>query len=679
MEPDFSKAPPPRPESYFAASDEAAARTQALFAEAVAHHQAGNVAEARVRYADILAAAPRFFDALYLAAAAALQVGDAAEAAALGARALEIHPQHAEALCNQGMALHELKQKDAALACYDAALALRPDQPMFHSNRAVTLAELDRHAESLAACDRALAIAPDFTDAHVNRGIALMKLGRPQEALPAFDAALRFDPALAEVHNHRALALAELKQSEAAAAAYDLAFALNPDIPFLCGARLHQKMLICAWNAFDVDLVDLCDRIRRGHQATVSFPLLALIDDPALHRQAAAVWGAARAKSVSGPLPYHTANEKIRVGYFSMDFRDHPVASLSAGLFEAHDRTAFEITGFSYGVDTGDAMRKRLEGAFDRFIDVRTKSDAEIAALARELELDIAVDLAGYTGNGRNGIFAARAAPVQINYLGYPGTMAVPYMDYLIADPVVIPAHTRAHYTEKLVYLPCYQANDDKRRIDDRMPTRAELGLPQDAFVFCSFNNPYKITPQTFASWMRILKQTSNGVLWLLVNDAVTERNLRRAAGAQADRLIFAKPVKPASAHFARQRVADLFLDTLPYNAHTTASDALWSGLPVLTLRGEAMAGRVAASLLESLDMPELVTTTREAYEAVAIDLAGNAARLAQVKAKLAANVAAKPLFKTALFARGIEEAYRQVIARHRAGLPPDDITIDAP
>ena len=323
-------------------------------------------------------------------------------------------------------------------------------------------------------------------------------------------------------------------------------------------------------------------------------------------------------------------------------------------------------------------MRRRLEAAFDRLIDVQDKTDAEVASLARELGIDIAVDLGGYTTDSRAGIFAQRPAPVQIGALGFPATIGSPHLDYMLADTVVVPAAQRAHYSEKLIYLPHFQPNDRARPAVGKTPARTDVGLPETGFVFCCFNNIYKITPEGFASWMRILSKAPGSVLWLPDINPSTVRNLRAAAtnhGVDAARLMFAPHVGEAD-HFTRQAAADLFLDTLPYNAHTTASDALWAGLPVLTCAGESYAARVAASVLTAAGLSELITTSRPAYEALAVELAGDRARLANIRRDLAAARDSGPLFDIAAYTRDLEEAYRQVLARRRNGAPDADLHI---
>jgi predicted O-linked N-acetylglucosamine transferase (SPINDLY family) len=371
---------------------------------------------------------------------------------------------------------------------------------------------------------------------------------------------------------------------------------------------------------------------------------------------------------------------RISLGYFSADFYNHATMQLMAQLFEFHDQTRFEITAFSFGPDIKDEMRNRLTAANIRLIDVRNMPDAEVAALARSMQLDIAVDLKGFTLDSRPGIFAMRAAPAQVSYLGYPGTMGAEYIDYLIADHILVPESSQQHYEEKIVYLPnSYQVNDSKRAIAERVFTRAELDLPAIGFIFCCFNNTYKITPEVFSIWMRILTQVAGSILWLLEDTPAGSANLRREAalrGISPERLVFAKRM-PLPEHLARQRLADLFLDTWPYNAHTTASDALWVGLPVLTCIGEAFAGRVAASLLNATQLPELITADPACYESLAIKLAEEPERLAAIRQKLINNRLSCPLFDARLFTRHIEAAYAKIAARRQAGLAPDHIYIE--
>jgi predicted O-linked N-acetylglucosamine transferase (SPINDLY family) len=440
-------------------------------------------------------------------------------------------------------------------------------------------------------------------------------------------------------------------------------------------------MKVCDWHELGTLVARLESKITRREKATPPFPLLALTGSPAIERMAAEIWVAHKhPTAVAMPrMPRREGGAKIRIGYFSADYREHACARLFVGLFEQHDRSRFEVTAFSFGPESDDALRRRLSAAADAFIDVGDRSDRDVALLARALGIDIAVDLMGFTQGARTAVFALRAAPIQVNFLGYPGTMGAGFMDYLVADATLIPPSSRQHYAEAIAYLPgSYQPNDDRRPIPERTFSREELGLAQADFVFCCFNNNYKITPATFDSWMRILDQVDGSVLWLLEDNQLATRNLRQEAqrrGVSPDRLVFAPLMAPQD-HLARHRAADLFLDTLPYNAHTTASDALWAGLPVLTCRGETFAGRVGASLLAAARSPELVTETPEQYERLAIELATRPDKLRRIREELVAGRRAAPLFDTRTFARHIEAAYSAMHERCLAGLAPDVILV---
>ena len=605
------------------------------------------------------------------------------EALASYDRALELKPDYAEAYSNRGVTLQELNRLEEGLASYGRALTLKPDYVEVHINRGNTLKELNRLEEALASYGRALSLKPDDAEAFNNCGFTLQDMNRVEEALANYERALALKPDYTEVHINRGNALQDLSRFEEALASYRRALELKPNYEWLYGTWLHIKMRVCQWSNLSSQIEELAAGIARDEKITAPFPVIALADSVSLQRRAAEIWANADSPSRQSlpPIGKHSRRGRIRIGYYSADFHNHATTYLMAELFERHDKTKFELVAFSFGPDFHDEMRMRLCAAFDQFVDVRMKSDHEVALISRALQIDIAVDLKGFTRGERHRIFSYRAAPIQVAYLGYPGTMGVPYQDYLIADRTVIPRELRGQYAEKIVFLPnSYQVNDRRRRVADRRFSREGLGLPPRGFVFCCFNNTYKITPGTFDGWMRILKQVEGSVLWLLEDNEVAASNLRseaEARGVGAARLIFAARL-PLPEHLARHRAADLFIDTLPCNAHTTASDALWTGLPVLTCAGESFAARVAASLLNAIGLPELIAATQDHYEALAIELATDPDRLKTLREKLAENRLTTPLFDTDRFTRHIEDAYSQMYERYQADLGPDHIEVAA-
>ena len=651
------------------------------FQEALALHQQGQLKEARLLYERALKWQPNHFDALHMLATIAYQMGQLERAELLFSKALKIDPDATFALNNFGNLLQDLKKYKSALTHYDRAITLDSNYAEAHNNRGDLLQQMGRWSEALESYERAIALVPSYAEAHYNRANALGLMGRLEEAVASHDAAISFAPNYAQAFVNRGNALNELGRHAEAVESFNQAIALAPDIPYLLGTRLHVNMQMCDWRHYQERLTVVLEAVKNDLPSSLPFPLLALTADPDLQQRAARNWIQAKhpGRKQVLPFPKSASKQRMRIGYFSADFHHHPVAQLIAGLFEAHDRTNFETYAFSSGPDTGDAMRLRLEQGFEHFIDVKAESDAQVVARARELALDVAVDLSGLTTGCRPSVFAARVAAIQINYLGYPGTTGASYMDYILADETLITPETESLFTEKVIYLPhSYQPNDRKRTVSQHSFTRAELGLPEDAFVFCCFNNNFKITPETFDRWMAILRAVPEGVLWLLQASEQTAHNLRREAqerGVSPERLIFA-PKVPTDQYLARQRCADLFLDSLPYNAHTTTSDALWVGLPVLTCMGQAFASRVAASLLRAVELPELITKDGDAFEARAIELARDPAQLQALRKRLGENRLRAPLFDIERLARAIEDAYLQVHARREAGHPPASLRI---
>ena len=687
---------------------------QSEFERGVEHHRQGRLDEAEAVYRSLLERQPDVAEVLHSMGVLQAQRQNLADAVVWMERAAEADPGHVTARVNRGNLLQALGRQEEALSSYGDALGIEPGHLEARLKHGGLLLAQGRPAEALASYDRALELKPDWIEALNGRGMALARLGRNAEALESYDRALTCDSGNAEVLNNRGALLADMGRHEEALSSYDRAIAIRPDFPgfidnragllrlmarheqvsqaysrlleltpedgHALGHKLYADTQICEWSQREADVRRLLRHVEAGANI-LPFTVLVSVDSGEAQLQCARNYARRKYPAAAKPLWNGESyrNSRIRVAYLSADFHLHATSQLMAELFERHDRGRFEISAWSFGPETGDAMRARLRSAFENFHDVRNVGDAEVAARLRAGEIDIAVDLKGYSKDSRPGIFARRAAPVQVNYLGYPGTTGADYMDYMIGDAEVIPEGHEAYYSERVVRLPdSYQVNDTKRMIADHTPTRAEAGLPESGFVFCCFNNNYKITPEIFDVWMRLLKAVPGSVLWLLEDNAAASRNLRREAqarGVDEGRLVFAGRVLPP-AHLARQRLADLFLDTLPCNAHTTASDALWAGLPLLTCRGNAFAGRVAASLLRAVGLPELITDDLGAYEALALKLATTPGELAALKAKLSQNRLTHLLFDIDRYRRHLESAYMTMVEQQRQGKPPRGFSV---
>ena len=596
-------------------------------------------------------------------------------------QAIALNPNYAEAYINMGAALKDLSRLQDAVKSFDKAILLRPDLAEAHSNRGIALKGLNDFQSAIASYDKAIAINPNYAEAYYNRGISLQELKQLEAAVESYDRAISLNPAYAEAYANRGAAYKDLKKIEAAIDSLDKAFEFNPDMEYLIGMRQHARMFVCNWGDFDNQILELRRRIQLGMLATTCLSAVALPLTAKEQLEVSKVWvnNHHPDNPCLGPIPKYANSQKIRIGYFSADFQNHATAHLMAELFELHDKDKFELFAFSFGPNVHDEMRQRISLAFNQFIDVTQQSDLEVAQLSRILGIHIAIDLKGLTQDSRLGIFSYRAAPIQVSYLGYPGSLGAEYIDYLIADKMLIPEISQPNYSEKIVYLPnSYQVNDRKKVIADIQFTKNQLGLPSEGFVFCCFNSNYKITPEVFNSWVRILKAVEGSVLWLFEDNQSASSNLRKEAEAREldpNRLIFS-PRMQLPEHLARHKLANLFLDTNPCNAHTTASDALWVGLPVLTWMGESFASRVASSLLNALGVPELITICQEDYERLAIDLAKNSQKLKAIKDKLNSNRLNEPLFDTPLFAKHLEAAYTKMFENYQADSIPDHFYI---
>lgn len=634
------------------------------------------------------------------------------EAAAAYEKAIKLKPTLAAAYGNLGRSLVELDRSEEAIANFDKAIALEPDNADVLTGKGNALRKLQRSAEALPFYDRAIEINPDFAEAHSNRAGALHALHRLVEAADAYDKAIalradaetyrnagdlctalqRFDVAAALFENatmlrpdyaaaywRRAYALRCLKRYDEALENIEKAFELNPEISVAGGERLTIKMSMCHWKGLNENINDAIAGVERGALATYPFPLLPTSCSPATLLKSAHLY-------VSGikakPTPIQVSDaapERLRIAYVSADFRTHPVARHIVGLIESHDPTRFETVGVCLGGEADIEIRARLKGAFDSFVVVDKMSDQEAAEMLRAMNIHIAVDLMAFTRNSRPGIVARRIAPIQINFLGYAGTMGASFIDYIIGDETVIPTDHHSAYAEKVVHMPhSYMPNGRSQIVSKTI--RAEHGLPEDAFVFCSLSNSYKITPEIFDVWMRLLVKVENSVLWLTNSNAPMIRNLgaeAQARGIDPTRLIFASPIKKTEDHMGRLRLADLFLDTVPYNSHSTACEALWAGLPVLTCLGQGFQGRVAASVLRAVGLPEMVAHSLAEYEARALALASDPDALAALKEKLWRNRKTQPLFDTVRYTRNLEAAYTRMWEQHRKGEAPVSFAVD--
>ncbi|HYM33213.1 MAG TPA: tetratricopeptide repeat protein [Candidatus Cybelea sp.] len=668
--------------------------------EAIRLHRAGRFDEAAARLDDILRAEPGNARAWLMLGVARMRLGDHAAAAEALGEFVRLDPNVPEAHNNLGVALRKLDRVEQAIASYRRAIELRPAYAEAHYNLANALAATADSAMAVLHYRRAIQARPDYAEAHYNLGNALDEAGLPSEAIVHYRRAIAAKPDYAEAYNNLGAALynqrqyteaaeqclraieirpdyAEaycnlgnayrlLRQYDAAIASFQRTLELRPYYRYAFGQLLFLRQSMCDWRGFDEAARELRERVRGNLSVEEPFIHMTVSEEPDQQllcaRQCLADKFRERPKAVARSVP--AKRDRLRIGYVSADYWTHATAFLIAELFEHHDRSRFEVWGFSYGPDEKSEMGRRLERAFDHFVDLRTGSDAEAARQIAEAGIDIAIDLKGHTEDTRIGIFAHRPAPVQVHYIGYPATTGADFIDYILVDPFVVPADQQPFFSERLVHLPdCYQVNDSKRAIADITPNRAEFGLPAEGFIFCCFNNTYKVTPMIWDIWMRLLHAVPGSVLWLLRANEWTDTNLRReAAGRGVDpaRLVFT-PFAKLPEYLARSRLADLFLDTLPVNAHTTASDALWVGLPVLTCAGKTFVGRVAGSLLHAIGLPELVTDNLADYEALALKLAREPEMLRDLRARLARNRLTTPLFDTDRFRRHIEAAYTKM------------------
>ena len=631
-----------------------------------ARHLQNRLDEAVISYRRALTIEPNYLEALNNLGVTLEKQGRFADAVKSFRRALALERDCAEAHYNLGNALRDQKQLDKAEKSYRRALQVQPDYVEAYNNLGNLLKDMGSFAEAAACFRRALALAPDYALAHNGLGSVMLAQDRVTKAIASYKRALAVQPDFATAHYNLALALILQEELRAAIASLQCALALAPENADTLATWFELLQRICDWSDYAKNEASARAALMRDPAVGTAFTMLALSstaeEQLECARRVAAKIAVRRSATPQRPRPEPSG--RIRLGYLSADFRRHPVALLIAELIERHDRRRFEIAGYSWGPEDRSETRTRLAGAFDRWVEIEGLPDRRAAERVRADHLDILIDLMGYTGKSRPTILACRPAPIQVNYLGYPGTMGADFIDYIIVDQFLVPPDQQPFYTERLVYLPsCFQPSDSRRKVSESVPTRAECGLPEAGFVFCSFNNSYKITPTFFDIWMKLLRAVPGSVLWLAESNAWVAPNLRREAasrGVAAERLVFS-PSAPLPDYLARLRRADLFLDTLPYNAGATANDALWVGLPVLTCAGETYAGRMAGSLLTAIGLPELITTSLGQYEALAVQLATEPERLVALRQKLARNRSTMPLFDIARFTLDLETAYARM------------------
>ena len=670
---------------------------------------------AKLIYENILLVDKKNFDALFFLAVILINFKNYKKAKDLLEQVVLIKPNFADAYNNIGICLEKLNDLDGAIKNYNLAINNRPNFAEAHNNIGVVFQKLRNFDQAILQYKKAITYKNLYLDAYVNLANLFKETKQFEEAIKNYDLAINLNPKLAEVYNNKGNALKEIRKFEEAIKNYDLAINLNPnfaeayfntatalqdiknfekavlyfekallldkEIPFCKGYLLHAKMLCCNWSGLNELYKEIYNDVEKNRYSATPFGYQAICDDESNLQKCAQLYSSKRFPEIKNNLfsKKVSKNKKIKIGYLCGEFREQATSILMTEVWEKHNKEDFEIIAFDSGWDDKSLRRNRIINAFDKFIDISKVSDLDAAKIIYKEQIDILINLNGFFGTGRPVVFSYRPAGIQINYLGFPGTIGSKYIDYILCDQTVVPPESKKFYNEKIIYLPdSYQANDTKRNISDKKFLREELSLPKESFVFCCFNNNYKITPNMFDVWARLLKKIDNSVLWLIDGNSEATENLKKEAkirNIDVCRLIFAKRMKLED-HLARHKNADLFLDTLPYNAHTTASDSLWAGLPVLTCLGKAFPGRVAASLLRSLDLPELITYSENEYISKAEELALNPEKLTLIKNKLDTNKFSQPLFNTELFCRNLESAFKIIFEKYSLGLETEDIRL---
>jgi len=595
-------------------------------------------------------------------------------------KAILINPEYKKAYNNRGNVMRELGMLNQAVKNYDKAITIESNNPDLYVNRGTIFYELKNFSKASKDYIKAIHLKKNYAEAYFSLANVFNETGANKDAIENYKTAIKINPNYAEAFNNLGNLYNKLKKYHEAIICFEKAIRINPNFNFLYGTLIQTKCIICDWKSFKKDIKNLEKNIEIKKKTTPPFLTLSLFDSPQIQKNASIIWCEDKFfKSKYIYFENKKNNKKVRIGYYSADFGEHAMSYLLANLFELHDKSKFEIIAFSFVNHSESKIGKRVSNSFNKFFDVSLKSDEEIVELSKNLNIEIAVDLMGFTKKNRFSIFHKRCSPIQVNYLGYPGTLGNTNIDYIIADKIIIPKKNEKFYSEKIVYLPnTYQVNDSKKKISKKFLSKKEFGLPENSFIFCCFNQNYKINPKIFNIWMDLLLEVKNSTLWLIEDNEISIKNLKKEAEKKMvnqNRIIFAKRL-PNEKHLARHKLADLFIDTFPYTAHTTGSDALWSGLPLVTLKGETFASRVASSLLNAVNLPELVTTSYEEYKELAIKLSLNPKLLQTFKQKLEINISEKPLFNTKLFVKNIESAFIQMHDRYYKGMPKENIYI---
>lgn len=654
----------------------------------IAHSNRGNILGELGRFEDALEAyqsaialQPGYAEAYSNLGNALQALGRHEESLEHYKNAITLDPNYSDAYANQGNAYQALGRYQEALGSYERAVEVDPNcsQAFYGVSRLFLLRK--QYDSALGCCIQALITKPSYQEAFSLKGQIYLQVKDYQNALAAYDELLQLNPTSCEAWISKGHIYSEMKEFAKAKDSFQKAFEIKPDTDFLLGTIIQNDLQICDWSSLDLEIKQLTDGIKDGKRVAIPYNLISLLDDRRQIRRSIEIYAQAVQGNIQRVMQEKRSSAgKIRLGYFSADFHNHPTAYLIAELFECHDKDKFELIAFVFGRNAPDEMRARLERSFDQFVDLNGMTDEEAAKLSREMQIDIAIDLKGFTKEARPKIFMYGAAPIQISYLAFPGTMGLPCFDYVIADPILIPKSSQDGFVEKVIYMPnSYQINDRNRAISPNIPQRESFGLPSNGFVFCSFNNNYKITSTVLDRWAKILSAIEGSVLWLYGDNPYAINNLLnhlQARNIAPQRVVIAGRMDSAD-HLARYKLADLFLDTSPCNAHTTASDALWAGLPVLTMIGESFGARVAASLLNAVGLPDLVVDSQDEYVNLAVEIANNPQKLREIKSRLEKNLHTKPLFDTPLFTRHLESAYKLAYNRHLDNLAPDHIYVD--